>query len=635
MGETGKILSDFDVRRVFNSRMMMTESQELLADYVKSGSETSFRELVARHIDLVYSTALRLVGGDSHRAEDVAQTVLVDLARGARALSKETRVSGWLHRHTCFVAAKVMRGERRRQAREREAVEMNALNDGTDAGLSELAPVLDDAINQLGEEDRAAILLRFFERRDLRSVGAALGTTEDAAQKRVSRALEKLHVTLRHRGVTLSTAALATLLGTAAVTAAPAGLAATLAGAALASAAANAGFTFALFKGVTAGKLMAGLLGAVAVASLTASLVVVRQQSRANLRAPDASLRRRTELESNQAPEIAGRTGASHSQPTIRLVGESQRSAPTVGPVVRSGFEVILSGNQWHIKVTFGGNTNYFEECAYDGRECKYGLFDAPGDFDPSQPADTRAHWLGLIHRSAFPTIASAETQLLCLALGSSDFLAHDRTGSMPAPWVPDGALGERYFAYEASVFGRNGGLPRSLTLRASAKLARSEREKRRANPFLQPLPDGARMFDFPDGFRAAEFKVLSSTNIQGTIIPLSFEMNRFAAVGGFLGLSTGSYLFAKYTARVTSLEVITREDNAPKIFKVPQAAILDYRFEDDRHPGLYLRWSPVPDSWPAADGPEVRALVAKARQDYEAAARDTSRRQGRVPRNP
>ena len=161
----------------------MTDGQTLLADYAKRGSEAAFRELVARYLDLVYSTAVRLAGGDTHRAEDVAQIVFVDLAHRAESLSSEVRLGGWLHRHTCFVAAKTLRGERRRQSRERMAVEMNALPDHSEARLAEVAPILDEAINQLGATDRAAVLLRFYERLDFRAVGEALGTNEAAAQK--------------------------------------------------------------------------------------------------------------------------------------------------------------------------------------------------------------------------------------------------------------------------------------------------------------------------------------------------------------------------------------------------------------------------------------------------------------------
>src|SRR5690349_4001843 len=137
----------------------MTDSQQLLAAYVKTGSEAAFRELLARYIDLVYSTALRLVHGDTHRAEDVAHTVFTDLAREAHTLSSGTMLGGWLHRDTCFVAAKLMRGERRRQIREQHATEMNAVNQ-PDSNFEHLGPVLDEVINELPEADRVAILLR-------------------------------------------------------------------------------------------------------------------------------------------------------------------------------------------------------------------------------------------------------------------------------------------------------------------------------------------------------------------------------------------------------------------------------------------------------------------------------------------
>ena len=167
----------------------MTDSQRLLTEYARNGSDAAFRELVIRYVDLVYSTALRLVGGDTHRAEDVTQTVFVDLARKARTLPEDVRLGGWLHRDTCLVAGHIMRGERRRQSRERQAVEMNVLQNNPEADFSGVAPMLDEAINELGEADRMAILLRFFEQRDFRFVGEALGSNEDAARMRVTRAL--------------------------------------------------------------------------------------------------------------------------------------------------------------------------------------------------------------------------------------------------------------------------------------------------------------------------------------------------------------------------------------------------------------------------------------------------------------
>ncbi|MGD0060372.1 MAG: sigma-70 family RNA polymerase sigma factor [Verrucomicrobiia bacterium] len=239
----------------------MTDSQQLLADYVQTGSETAFRKLVTRYLDFVYSVALRIVEGDTHRAQDVAQMVFVDLARLARTLSHNVMLGGWLHRHTCFVAANNLRSERRRQSREGQAVEMNALQDDSAANWRQVAPILDDAIIQLESEDRAAILLRFFEQRDFRSVGEVLGSTEDAARMRVTRALEKLHALLIRRGVTTSAAALGVALSVNAVQAAPAGLAA-----AISTAAVLAGTTVAATATATITK-------AIAMTTLQKSLV--------------------------------------------------------------------------------------------------------------------------------------------------------------------------------------------------------------------------------------------------------------------------------------------------------------------------------------------------------------------------
>ena len=289
-----KFLSDFALPRVFNGELKMTDSQRLLTDYVRNGSEPAFRELVARYINLVHSAAVRLVAGDVHLAEDVAQTVFVDLARMAGSLSSEVMLGGWLHRHTCYVAAKTMRTERRRQSRERQAVAMNSLNDHSDANLAQLTPFLDDAINRLGARDRTAIMLRFFEQRDLRSVGQALGSNEDAAQKRVARALEKLRALLKKRGVTLSVAALGAALTAEAVSAAPAGLVASVCGVALASAAAGGGTAVTLLKLMTLTKLKVGVISALVLAGVATPLLI-QHQSANKLREQFAFLRQQAD----------------------------------------------------------------------------------------------------------------------------------------------------------------------------------------------------------------------------------------------------------------------------------------------------------------------------------------------------
>jgi RNA polymerase sigma factor (sigma-70 family) len=268
---------------------MTTDSQRLLADYAANGSERAFQELVARYVDLVYSTAIRLVEGDTHRAKDVAQTVFVDLARTAAKLSPNSMLGGWLHRHTCFVARTVMRGERRRQVRERQAMEMSALDNHPDNALAEIAPVLDDAINELGADDRDAILLRFFEHRNLRSVGEALGINENVAQKRVARAVQELATLLRRRGFTLPAAALATGLAAGAVTAAPAGLALSIAGTVFGGAGVAGGISSTSAKIALAAKLKVGIVSALVLASV-ATAIFLQHQSKATLRDESAAV---------------------------------------------------------------------------------------------------------------------------------------------------------------------------------------------------------------------------------------------------------------------------------------------------------------------------------------------------------
>jgi RNA polymerase sigma factor (sigma-70 family) len=304
---------------------MITDSQRLLAEYVEGGSETAFCELVTRYLDLVYSSAVRLMDGDTHRAEDVAQTVFADLARLARNLSKDVMLGGWLHRRTCHVAATMHRSERRRQVREQQAVQMNAINDHSSANLAQVPPLLDEAINQLGAEDRTAILLCFFEQNDFRSIGLALSTSEDAAQKRVSRALEKLHSLLKHRGVTLSAAALGTALATEAVTAAPAGLAVSIGSAALASAAVTGGTTLTLLKIITMTKVKMAVVGAIALAGVATPLVI-QYQSQVKLREENTSLKQQVAEQAQLAQENQRLSNQLAEVKTSGLLTDEQRS---------------------------------------------------------------------------------------------------------------------------------------------------------------------------------------------------------------------------------------------------------------------------------------------------------------------
>lgn len=267
----------------------MNDDTQLLRRYAEDRSESAFGELVSRHIDLVYSAASRLVGGDTHLAQDVAQTVFADLARKARTLSRHEVLTGWLYQATRYAASKAVRTERRRAIREKEAVAMQELS--SEANWEQLRPVLDEAMGRLGAKDRDAVLLRYFERKELGAVGDALGTSEEAARKRVGRALERLRRYLTGRGVTLSAATLATALTGSAVQAAPAALVGAISTAVIASAAtAAAGSTFTLLNLMSVTKLKAGLLSAAVVVG-AATPIVLQQRTVSRLQAESGALR--------------------------------------------------------------------------------------------------------------------------------------------------------------------------------------------------------------------------------------------------------------------------------------------------------------------------------------------------------
>jgi RNA polymerase sigma factor (sigma-70 family) len=197
----------------------------LLREFATTESETAFAALVQRHVNLVYGTALRRTA-DPHAAEEITQAVFILLARKARSLGAGTVLAGWLYHAARLTAANFIRNETRRQRREREAYMQSLLT--SPETPPQTTPLLDDALARLGERDRNAIVLRFFEANSLGDVGAALGVSEDAARVRVNRALGRLREFFKKRGVTLSATALAGALAATSMQAAPTGLAATV-----------------------------------------------------------------------------------------------------------------------------------------------------------------------------------------------------------------------------------------------------------------------------------------------------------------------------------------------------------------------------------------------------------------------
>jgi RNA polymerase sigma factor (sigma-70 family) len=204
----------------------MTSDLDLLRQFVRENSQDAFTEIVRRHVNLVYSAALRQVRSPQ-LAEEIAQSVFADLARSAGKLKSDTVVTAWLYAVTRRTAIDAIRKESRRQLREQIAVEMNDMN-ATANEWTQIEPLLDDAIAALDETDRAAILLRYFENKNLREVGESLKISDDAAQKRVSRAVEKLREFFSKQKITIGASGLAFLISTNAVQSAPIGLAATI-----------------------------------------------------------------------------------------------------------------------------------------------------------------------------------------------------------------------------------------------------------------------------------------------------------------------------------------------------------------------------------------------------------------------
>ncbi len=286
----GKVCRIRRVRAVILLKMSSTD-QDLLRQFVSDHSQDAFTALVTRHLDLVYSAALRQVRS-SQLAEEVCQVVFSKLASKAVQLAPETVLTAWLYQVTRHAAIDLVRQEARRRTREQLALEISNMSASTHE-WPDLEPLLDDAMDRLGEYDRTALLLRYFENKSLREVGQALGASEDAAQKRVSRALERLREHLSKRRVEIGAAGLAALLSANAIQAAPAGLTASVAASAFAASAGlssvvTAGLvTHTLFMtnlqksilmGVTAVAVALGLHQALQASRLRKEVQTLRQQ---------------------------------------------------------------------------------------------------------------------------------------------------------------------------------------------------------------------------------------------------------------------------------------------------------------------------------------------------------------------
>ncbi|MGA3267843.1 MAG: TIGR03435 family protein [Verrucomicrobiota bacterium] len=235
--------------------MQALDDMPLLREYAAHGSEAAFAELVSRRIGFVYSAALRQLR-DPNLAEEATQAVFILLAQKAGRISARTILTGWLFKTTRFVALAQMRASAKRRQREQEAHMQSELHaPAPDPLWEQMSPLLDEALASLGEKDRQALLLRFFENKSLAEVGGVLGAGEDTARKRVSRALDKLRKYFSKRGVNSTTAIIAGSISANSVQVPPLALAKSVTTIALAKGAAASGSTLTVVKGAL--KLMA------------------------------------------------------------------------------------------------------------------------------------------------------------------------------------------------------------------------------------------------------------------------------------------------------------------------------------------------------------------------------------------
>jgi len=365
----GECSSDFHQGGYYSGEMKTKSDAQLLRDYATRGQEAAFGELVHRHTNLVYSAALRQVGSPDAAAE-IAQSVFLGLARGAMALvprlAEDASLAGWLCRSTRNLSLNFRRDEYRRQSRQKTVMEQFVTSTDELPDWERVCRVLDDAMSELSESDYDLLVLRFYKSLDYRAVGAAMDLSDDAAQKRVSRALDKLREVLSRRGVRTSAAALAMAIAANAVQAAPAELAVSISSAALAGAATSTPAIIAATKTIAMTTLQKSLIAASVAVLATVEIHQARQaselrrqvQTLQEQRAPLAEQNQRLLLERDDLTKKLSAARQAGGQPSggvnelVRLRGEVTRLRQSAQELAQLKAATAASGTDPAIEAT-------------------------------------------------------------------------------------------------------------------------------------------------------------------------------------------------------------------------------------------------------------------------------------------